>query len=84
MTNVSDPRKEILVAFSLYTNGRKMLDSKPSADTLTCLHGIRFLSICWVVLGHRYMLSMDVPSINQLTGYSVSSFTQRHVKIRNV
>jgi hypothetical protein len=27
---------------------------------------------------------MDVPSINQLTGYSVSSFTQRHVKIRNV
>lgn len=64
-----DHRKQIFVSFSLYTNGRSLLNTKSSPDTLTCIHGIRFLSICWIVLGHRYLLSMDVPSINALTEY---------------
>ena len=74
--DVSDRKKEILVSFSLFTNVSKLLATKSSEDTLTCLHGIRFLSICWIVMGHRFMLSLGEPSINALDGYGVSSFSQ--------
>ncbi|PSN45475.1 hypothetical protein C0J52_08663 [Blattella germanica] len=56
--------KEILIAFSLYTNGKKLLNTDTSKETIPCLHGIRFISICWIVLGHRYMVSTDGPAIN--------------------
>jgi hypothetical protein len=74
--NFSEHKKEILVSFSMFTNGSKLLATKSSEGTLTCLHGIRFLSICWIVVGHRYMFSLGEPSINALDGYDVSSFYQ--------
>jgi peptidoglycan/LPS O-acetylase OafA/YrhL len=60
----------------MFTNGSKLLATKSSKDTLTCLDGIRFLSICWIVVGHRFMLSLEEPSINAVDGYGVSSFSQ--------
>jgi len=81
INNVSEPRKEILLAFSLYTNGKKLLDTKHAADTLSSLHGIRYLSICWIVLVHKYTLLNDVPSINHFTQLSVSSFWQVHSEL---
>ncbi|KAK3087906.1 hypothetical protein FSP39_012321 [Pinctada imbricata] len=49
-----------LLAFSLYTNGKKLLNSKKSAGTLTSLHGIRFLSMTWVILGHTLALNTNI------------------------
>ncbi|PNF21716.1 hypothetical protein B7P43_G10362, partial [Cryptotermes secundus] len=76
--------KQILISFSLYTNGRKLLSTKDSPETLTCLSGIRILSICWIVLGHRYLLSMNVPSINAITGYGFISDWSTMVIINSV
>ncbi|XP_054710343.1 nose resistant to fluoxetine protein 6-like [Uloborus diversus] len=44
-----------LLAFSLFTNFRKFVDTKSSSDHLTCLNGVRFLCMSWVVLGHTYL-----------------------------
>ncbi|WAR03139.1 NRF6-like protein [Mya arenaria] len=43
---------KILQAFSVYTNGSKILDTSSRAGNLGCLNGIRFLSMSWVILGH--------------------------------
>ena len=48
--------KRILLSFSLYTNGRNLLSTKQPAGTFTCLHGIRFLSMAWIISGHSYAL----------------------------
>ncbi|KAL4220888.1 hypothetical protein ACF0H5_019154 [Mactra antiquata] len=45
---------QFLVCFSLYTNMPKILSAKSSPGSVTCIHGIRFLSLTWVVLGHTY------------------------------
>ncbi|XP_055327622.1 nose resistant to fluoxetine protein 6-like [Paramacrobiotus metropolitanus] len=46
---------DILLAFSLYGNGKKILDTCSTNDrSLSCIHGIRFLSMTWVLLGHTY------------------------------
>ena len=40
------------MCFSLYTNGYKILSTKQPPGALTCLNGIRFISMLWVILGH--------------------------------
>lgn len=46
----------VLHCFSLLNNGRKLLSMKvsTSGDNFGCIHGIRFFSTCWVVLGHTW------------------------------
>ncbi|XP_070565021.1 nose resistant to fluoxetine protein 6-like [Ptychodera flava] len=45
---------QCLLAFSVLENGRKMLDTRQTAGTLAAIHGIRVLSMWWVILGHSY------------------------------
>ncbi|RUS73916.1 hypothetical protein EGW08_018321 [Elysia chlorotica] len=43
-----------VLVFSIYTNGRKLLDTKEGASSIRCLHGIRFFSMAWVLLSHFF------------------------------
>jgi len=45
-----------LRCFSVLSNGRKILSMEvpTGADNFGCIHGLRFLSTCWVVLGHTW------------------------------
>ncbi|GFT48275.1 nose resistant to fluoxetine protein 6, partial [Nephila pilipes] len=45
--------KPFFNCFCLFTNGEKILNTS-SEGQLLCLHGIRFLSMCWVILCHGY------------------------------
>ncbi|XP_026290736.2 nose resistant to fluoxetine protein 6-like isoform X1 [Frankliniella occidentalis] len=55
----------MLLAFSAYTNGKRLLTIAPPSDSnFTCINGIRFLSAMWVVLGHRYINALAVPYMN--------------------
>ncbi|KAG5684551.1 hypothetical protein PVAND_013777 [Polypedilum vanderplanki] len=52
-------RKEtnrLYISFSVYTNGAKLFDVTKikSASSLNCLHGLRAMSILWIILGHRF------------------------------
>ncbi|EFX85286.1 hypothetical protein DAPPUDRAFT_314000 [Daphnia pulex] len=48
-----------LHCFSILNNGRKILSMKvtASSDNFGCIHGIRFFSTCWVVLGHTFSIA---------------------------
>ncbi len=54
------------MAFSIYTNTKKLLSTRKSPDDMGCLHGIRFLSTAWVVLAHTYSASLTGPVWNLL------------------
>ncbi|XP_014779796.1 nose resistant to fluoxetine protein 6 [Octopus bimaculoides] len=47
-----------LLCFSIYTNGKKLLKTEQAEGTLSCIHGIRFLSLTWVILGHTYVFGI--------------------------
>ena len=52
----------MLLCFSVYTNIPKILHAKGSSGSVACIHGIRFFSLTWVVLGHTYnygIISME-------------------------
>ncbi|XP_037787613.1 nose resistant to fluoxetine protein 6-like [Penaeus monodon] len=46
-----------LLPFSAYTNLEKMFHvaTEPRPGVISCLHGMRVLSMTWVILGHQYV-----------------------------
>ncbi|XP_026484393.2 nose resistant to fluoxetine protein 6-like [Vanessa tameamea] len=47
---------EIILSFSILSNGRAILGTqKPNDGALTCLHGMRFMSVLWVIMVHTYL-----------------------------
>lgn len=48
--------EDLLVSFSMYTNGKKILSLSPGKESITVINGIRFFSMTWVILGHTFML----------------------------
>lgn len=51
---ISDALRQFSYVFSAYGNARKILDTSIPTTHLSSLHGIKFLSISWVMLGHVY------------------------------
>ena len=52
----------VLMCFSLLTNTRRLLSVSGGGEGhLDAVHGVRFLSMCWVILGHAYLLMAVVP-----------------------
>lgn len=49
---------KVLVAFSVYTNGSKVLNTSQPPGSLGAIHGIRFLSMSWVLLGHVFVFGL--------------------------
>ncbi|TKR64165.1 hypothetical protein L596_024746 [Steinernema carpocapsae] len=43
-----------LLAFSMYTNAKGILKTAKGEDQIHCLHGVRVLSMAWIILGHTY------------------------------
>ena len=62
----SDSKLNIFTkAFSATRNLNKIFSISDVGDDLSCLHGIRFLSMTWVILGHTFYFSipfLDNPS----------------------
>ncbi|XP_075986822.1 O-acyltransferase like protein-like [Anticarsia gemmatalis] len=47
---------EVLLSFSILSNGRTILSTDtPNDGALTCLHGMRFMSVIWVIMVHTYL-----------------------------
>lgn len=44
-------------AFSMRKNLSKLLATNTDSKQLSCIHGIRFLSVSWIILGHSMLWS---------------------------
>lgn len=57
--------QQLLVSFSLRRNGSALLSTARSGDTMSCMHGLRVLSISWVVLLHSFYMEATSPNVNR-------------------
>ncbi|XP_066999865.2 nose resistant to fluoxetine protein 6 [Anabrus simplex] len=57
---------ELYIVFSAYTNLKKLMSTSETNNNknLGCLHGIRFFSIAYVILGHTYVNYALIPLHN--------------------
>ncbi|XP_017869446.1 PREDICTED: nose resistant to fluoxetine protein 6 [Drosophila arizonae] len=66
--------QKLLAAFSLRQNLRQLMKiSRPSIHLIPCLHGIRCLTIIWIIWGHDYMFLLLAPNVNS---YEVIAWAQ--------
>ena len=47
---------KILKCFSIYSNGKQILDTDTGKGHLNSLSGIRTISMCWIIYGHLYLI----------------------------
>lgn len=57
---------EMTAAMSLYSNGKYLFTMRQKKDHIQVLHGLRALSLIWLMLGYRFILPLIVPLINPL------------------
>lgn len=50
---------KILTCFSAYTNTKIIFNTKVRADTLPIIHGLKFLSMCWLIMAHTVFYMID-------------------------
>lgn len=49
---------KVLLCFSIYTNSKAIFNTKAEGEMDT-LHGLRFLSMIWIVMAHSVLYTMD-------------------------
>ena len=50
----SEQMKQIFVNFSVITNTKKIFNTNIHPESISCINGIRFLSMSWVLISHAY------------------------------
>lgn len=69
----SDRKDILLTSFSIYTNGKNLLKTDRRTDSIKCLDGLRYISICWIIYGHTHYtevvgVKMNLNEISQVRG----------------
>ncbi|CAG5134516.1 unnamed protein product [Candidula unifasciata] len=48
----------VLLSFSAYTTGKRLLSTSQAPGSITVIHGMRFLTMAWIIIGHVYFLAI--------------------------
>ncbi|GFG33259.1 hypothetical protein Cfor_03997 [Coptotermes formosanus] len=60
--------------FSVISNGKKIFRFEDSSVKLQSLYGIKFLSVCWVLIGHMCLVAESLPAMNYV---AIRDYTRR-------
>uniref|UniRef100_A0A914XGG6 Nose resistant-to-fluoxetine protein N-terminal domain-containing protein n=1 Tax=Plectus sambesii TaxID=2011161 RepID=A0A914XGG6_9BILA len=59
-----------LMCFSMYTNASEILDTKQKPGSINCIHGIRFISMTWVIMGHVFDSAGGTDNVSELFNFT--------------
>lgn len=49
---------KVLLCFSIYTNTKTIFSTKMD-DSITIIHGMKFLGMVWIIMAHTALYTMD-------------------------
>ncbi|XP_077505446.1 nose resistant to fluoxetine protein 6-like [Amblyomma americanum] len=53
---------DVLLSFSAFTNGKRLLSTRTAIGVLEPLHGMRVITMAWIILGHTFFYKSYVLS----------------------
>ncbi|XP_036138986.1 nose resistant to fluoxetine protein 6-like [Monomorium pharaonis] len=64
MTNLSIQHEKsrigsVLMCFSIYTSTKIIFNTDLNIDMIPVIHGLRFLSMLWIIMGHSILYTLD-------------------------
>ena len=69
---------------SLRKSASQILSKEVNSSSLTAVHGIRVLSMCWIVLGHQYVTTLIDVNVNNINILDVSVLSKSHSDITSL
>lgn len=70
----------LLLSFSCLTNGKKILSvDAPQNGSIDCVHGLRFFSICWIIMVHTYLQVFAIADNKTMRSITERSFLYQTV-----
>lgn len=57
---------EALLSFSLLLNLEKLLSLDVGHDTLAPIHGLRFISMLWIIMVHTCLIANEVSGMSNI------------------
>lgn len=81
MTDSSSPRVRsrignVLMCFSIYTSTKMIFSTELDAEAIPVIHGIRFLSMIWIIIAHTVLYTAEYFGKCADTKKIVESFTR--------
>ncbi|XP_039271604.2 nose resistant to fluoxetine protein 6-like [Styela clava] len=62
-----------ILSFSVIKNTKALLDTEQKEGNLECLHGLRFISMSWIILGHTVSFTLGLTdNIIDISNYFLS------------
>ncbi|GAB1867720.1 Nose resistant-to-fluoxetine protein N-terminal domain-containing protein [Camponotus japonicus] len=74
---------QILMCFSIYTNTKIILNTKLNADEIPVIHGLKFLSMSWIIIFHTIFFLTDYVD-NKVSVLKMTSNVFLHVLINTI
>jgi hypothetical protein len=71
--HVSARAMEVLLAFSLLSNGQRLISTSQSPEDIHCVHGIRALNAFMLLMSHKSMALFFNPFVNRTAMTEVMS-----------
>ncbi|XP_060080501.1 nose resistant to fluoxetine protein 6-like [Ylistrum balloti] len=68
---------KIVLSFSVWTNGKKLLSTEKTDYTIGSINGICFFSMTWVILAHSFSSALDTKIFADQTS-GTTTLLQRH------
>lgn len=53
-SGITGRRQKMLLAFSAYTNGSKIIKASTNSDQIQFFNGMKVLSMIWIIIGHSF------------------------------
>lgn len=68
--NIQNNYVQTVTKFSMQRSALQILNTKVNSASFPALNGIRFLSMCWVIMGHAYKdRGSSVALVNEVDAY---------------
>lgn len=74
--------QRIMLSFSAYANLRKLFNFEERGHGLDMVDGLRVLAICWIILGHRFEMSLQFPALSMIHFEKVQQYSIINIVIR--
>jgi len=55
---------KLLMCFSVPANTKALMDPRLSADSVRCIHGLRFMGMGWIIMVHTIFYMADYAGKN--------------------
>ncbi|CAL1684887.1 unnamed protein product [Lasius platythorax] len=76
---------KVLICFSIYTNTKAIFSTK-SDEELSVIHGLRFLSMVWIIMAHTILYTIDYLdnkawTLRAAKGLAVQTLTNANISV---